>query len=376
MKVAHFAVGRPRPDTANGIEKTVYYLSQALAAQGARVKIYSLTKKAPYPIPEVEVEAYRPLKFPMRLPGELCENLRTWRPDIVHLHSVYTPANTAAARWLYKQGIPYSVRPAGGLSAFGHKRNRQLKFLYKLVFERQMLDRALFIHDWGDGDAIRAYGVSAPVVSTPRGVDPALQPRYDKEPLNALCPQARGKLVFTFLGRLDPLHKGLDLLLQGFAASRPENALLLMVGPDHQGGEGRLKTLSHKLGIASNIIFVKAIYGQDKVDLLAGTDVFAHPSRWEGGSPNSVLEAAAMGKPCLVTAGADPAGKLAAYGGCVTVELEVRSVAEGLRQLAALSPQGRQTMGMNGRKMVEETLSWESTAEHLMTAYETFGVAT
>ena len=47
MRIAHVLLGRCNPDSANGVDKTVYHLARHQAALGAEVAVFSLTAKEP-----------------------------------------------------------------------------------------------------------------------------------------------------------------------------------------------------------------------------------------------------------------------------------------------------------------------------------------
>ena len=100
MRIAHLSLGRCNPDSANGVDQVVYHLSRSLAALGVTVAVFQLTSKRPIPIPGVEVRCYAPARLPFGVPRGLRTDLGRWRPDLVHLHSVFAPANAALASWL------------------------------------------------------------------------------------------------------------------------------------------------------------------------------------------------------------------------------------------------------------------------------------
>jgi glycosyltransferase involved in cell wall biosynthesis len=376
MKIAHFLTGRCNPDSANGIDKTVYYLSQAQAALRHEVAVFSLTTKPPLLIPGVMVRTGQPQSLPFMLPRALFTDLLDWQPDIVHMHSVYIPEHASVAHRLRSWGIPYVVTPNGGLSPYVLRRRRHLKWPYKRFCELPCLNRAAFVHAVADADDIAQYGVQSPIVTAPNGIDISHVPAApQRELLVSRFPQARGKLVFLFLGRLDLLHKGLDLLLEGLALARLEEAILILIGPDWQGGRQALEQLARQLGVATQVVFADPAYGVEKFDLLAGADVFVHPSRWEG-LPFSILEATALAKPCLVTPSADPCGQLTFYRGGITVQPDAKSVACGLRRFAELSAAELEAMGKNARLMVATEFTWESTAQTLVQAYITYATRT
>ena len=369
MRILHFLHGRCNPDSANGVDKTVYFLSTAQAALGNRVAVFSLTRKPPILIPGVLVKTYPPSRISFRLPNSLLRQLLKWQPDVVHLHSVYLPPNAVLSRWLHKKGIPYVTTPHGGLSRYGLRRRWYLKVPYRLLFELPALNCSLFIHAVTDANDIQNYGVRTPIVTAPNGLDLAvIPPNLNTNSLKSLFPQLRGKRVLLFLGRLDPFHKGLDLLLEGFALAQVEDAVLVLVGPDWRGGKKTLEALAGKLGVASRVVFAGPVYQKKKFDFLASTDVFVHCSRWEG-IAFAVLEAAAVGRPCLVTRAADPCGMLERYQAGIVVESQASKIAKGIRQLANKSSGELQAMGASARQMVEVEFSWERIAKVLTEAY-------
>jgi len=80
MRIVHFLVGRCNPDSANGVDKTVYYLAKHQAVLGHDVAVFSLTTKLPLSIPGVEVRCFAPRRVPLRLPTELLDALIKRQP--------------------------------------------------------------------------------------------------------------------------------------------------------------------------------------------------------------------------------------------------------------------------------------------------------
>lgn len=103
------------------------------------------------------------------------------------------------------------------------------------------------------------------------------------------------KVIFGNVARLHQ-QKGHRILLQAFAkvVKSYENTQLLIVG------DGELKqeliTLTQELGIENNVEFLGA--RSDIYEFLSAIDIFVLPSLWEG-QPIALLEALAMGKPCI-----------------------------------------------------------------------------
>jgi glycosyltransferase involved in cell wall biosynthesis len=101
---------------------------------------------------------------------------------------------------------------------------------------------------------------------------------------------------------------------------------------------------------------------------MAGADVFVHPSRWEGVS-QSVLEAAAWERPCLLTRAADPAGALGRGGAVVVVQVTREGLAGGIRTHATMDRARLVTMGRLARRVVERGFNWPTTAQRVVDAY-------
>ena len=97
--------------------------------------------------------------------------------------------------------------------------------------------------------------------------------------------QAQGKTIIGYIGQLIP-RKGLDVLLLAFERSGLEDSHLCIVG---EGPErARLEMQAHALGLDERVTFFG--YREDRLDFLAGFDVFVLPSTLEG-IPRCLMEA-------------------------------------------------------------------------------------
>lgn len=365
-------MGRCNPDSANGVDKTVYYLSNAQAESGNDVAVFSITSKPLIPIPKVIVKQYPPTRFPFNLPKTLLNDIIERRPDIIHMHSVYTPLNVILGYRLRQIKLPYVVTPHGGLSINVLKKRWWIKIPYKFIFERNFLNNANFIHAVEDPNDIREYGVKIPIVTVPNGLNFSIIPdNCDKKLIVKQHPSASGKRVFLFIGRLDIKTKGLDLLLEGFSRANLQNALLVIVGPDKKNSRCTLENLAQKLRIDSKVVFTGPLFGRTKFDFLAGADVFVHTSRWEGLS-FSVLEAFACARPCMLTPPADPLDFTRKYEAGIIVNPNKDSIAEGFQNFMRLGDNELNNMGKNGKLMVENEFSWSKIARDLTDAYKSY----
>lgn len=372
MKIVHFLLGRCNPDTANGLEKTVYHLVKNQAELGHEVSLLSVTPKEEIPIKGVYVKHFSPSSIPFVLPKNLLRELLSLKPDVVHLHSSYVPMNYTLAKSLVKNKIPYTITPNGGLAQTILKRRWYLKRPYRAFCELPVLNKANFVHSVGDTENIKKYGVKSPVLTAPNGIDleeipGQLNPNYLVEKL----PEIAGKKIILFLGRLDPVHKGLDLLLQAFAKAALENHVLVLAGPDFKGLKQEIIALTSQLKLDNQVFILDPIYGKEKFDLLASADVFVHTSRWEG-LPFSVLEACAVGKPILVTPAANPFGKVKEYDAGILSEPDIEEITRALKELEKINDEELLEMGNNSREMIAKEFSWMTIAQKLDVFYNQY----
>ena len=382
LRIAHVTNEPFGLQTANGVQHAVYCLARAQAQVGESVAVFSRDDHA---LHVVSGAAEPPRRNHMRgdragrsvwewllsrqFERSLADDILAWAPDIVHFHSVHIPQNVALACFLRRTGIPYCVTVHGALFRSALRRRRLKKAIFNLLFERDYLNGAHFIHALSacESEALREYGVKRPVVVVPNGLPPGTDVHPSQpDALYMRCPWLRDRQVFMFIGRLDVWQKGLDLLIQAFARARLRDAALVLIGPDYRGSQRALRTLAERLSIVSDVLFLEPVFGVDRANMLAAADVFVHPSRWEGVSL-SVLTAAAAGKACVITRAADPLGQLEQQHAAVIVHADVSNIAQGLTRATALGSDGLRQMGLRARNVAAAYPSWESIAATMLT---------
>jgi glycosyltransferase involved in cell wall biosynthesis len=384
LRIMHVMLGRPNPESANGIDQVICHVARCQAEQGHRVAIASISPKPAIPLAGVDARTYPPRtagwvpserirelwvgRFPLNIPGRLKADLLAWHPDVVHLHSVFVPQNIVLGRWLREHRVPYCVTIHGQLTV---RRRRPWQAVYNFVAARTLLDGAAMIHAVSQEDVgrLHAYNVRRRISVVPNGVAIAELESQTEGVSTLLPPDVRGQRIFLFLGRLDVEQKGLDLLLRGFATAGLPNAALVLAGPDWDGGRVRLEREVRRLGLGRRVVFTGPVVGPEKARLLRDAGVFVHPSRWEAGLPVAVLEAAGMATPCLLTSAADPAGALTGAGAAVLVQLDADAIASALRRLAELPAGDLGAMGVRGRGIVAQDYAWPTITRAIVDGY-------
>ena len=97
-------------------------------------------------------------------------------------------------------------------------------------------------------------------------------------------------------------------------------------------------------------------------------DVFVLSSRAEG-MPNVVLEAMAMGVPCVVTVATDAERLLASCGVTVPVA-DPTGLAHGIKRVLSAGATERERMAQCGRRRVRESYSLDSCVDRFEALYE------
>lgn len=284
------------------------------------------------------------LKLPMGL-EDILEGA-----DLLVLHSGWTLHNLRAAAVARATGVPYVLEPRGAYDPHIVGRKRVLKKGWWLAWERKLVHEARAIHIFFEPERahLHALGYRGPVIVASNGVEPPANLTWDGG--------SAGYVLW--LGRFDPEHKGLDLLLKAMQLLPPsERPHLRLNGPDWRARKARVGAMVSDLGLREWVTVGEAVYGDAKRAALSSAAGFVYPSRWDA-CPNSTLEAVSIGLPSLVTP--YPLGTyLSSEGAAVLAEAHPRSLADGLRRLTA---SGAASIGARGSDLVRSELTWDAVA--------------
>jgi glycosyltransferase involved in cell wall biosynthesis len=232
-------------------------------------------------------------------------------------------------------------------------KNRWVKKIYFHLFEKQMLKRASAIHCIGKSEVNGIQSIFKPsnIFLMPYG--------FEADALVNVVPEKQEDFIIGFVGRLDIYTKGLDLLLEAFETfqKKEKNAKLWIIG-DSNEREGFEKMIAAKK-LQDKVILWGSKFGKEKNDLLKRMHLFVHPSRNEG-LPSSVLEAASLGIPCLITEATNLGDAIKKYTCGLSVENENPKVlTDALFKLNQKWKKGKLTvMGRKAKEMVMQEFNW------------------
>lgn len=283
------------------------------------------------------VAHYRALTFNPNVIGFCRMYLRQF--DLVHFYGLYDLFGPAVSYFCRSRGVPYVIEPMGMYRPID--RGFELKRIWHRHLGKRYWSQAAQVVATSEMERqeLLAEGVpSEKVVIRYNGID---RKTFNSLPSRGGFRRKWGigiaEPVVLFLGRLIP-RKGADILIDAFAKACPISGRLVIAGPE--GEPGYLAVLSKRAqeaGIESRVIFTGPLYDDAKMAVLADSDIFALPSRYENFA-NSAAEAMACGIPVIIT---ETCG--------------IRSLVEGRAGLI-ISPEQKQLAAAIGKLISDEAM--------------------
>jgi len=295
-------------------------------------------------------------------------------PGLVDFHSTYIPFHIALARRCRQVGWPYIITAHGGMGYLAQGVKRPKKAFGNLIYFRSYVKHAAAVHALCEREAkeIQALFNVKNIITVPNGVDDYLLDAWQKlSPANLGGFGQDTNLMLGFVGRIDVYHKGLDLLLKALAIlkSRPNRntCKLFVIGPFYtKQDEQSFRSAVESLGLKDDVKLFGPKNGEEKLRYFLACDVFVHTSRFEG-MPMAVLEAMALGRPCLVTPGTNIADIVREAGGW-ECEPNPESIAGTIESIYE-KRDSLQLLGQQARGLIQARFTWPLVARRLSDAY-------
>lgn len=350
MRILHYFPGFLAEETGSVASTRAW--CQALAGAGAEVTVLADLESPRLSPPEgVDCLPLADLRLGrrLRLPRKLRSLVRG--ADLFVVHSGWLLENVLACRTARAEGIPYVVTTHGAYQLQVLTSGRvAAKRAWNSLLERDHINRSLavhiFFHDEVEG--LSRLGVSPSLIVAPTGIEIPSDAKWD----------GGSGAYLLWLGRFDPVNKGLDLLLEAIhSLPSDERPALRLHGPDWRDRKRQVVRLVSDLGLEPWVTVGDPVYGEEKWETMARASGCVYPSRWESFGM-AVAEAVSIGVPTLV-AGYPLGRHLASQGAAVGVSLSPAAVAQGIKML--LSPSGA-AVGQRGVEIVREQFSWPSVA--------------
>lgn len=249
--------------------------------------------------------------------------------DIVHCFGMFMADLPLAGTLARQHQVPYIVSPLANLMPYALVRSAWKKKLFLNTVGYRFLRQAQAIHAFTESElqAVRQLGIHTPAFKVPLGIYP--EDRLPEIP--EVTPGVAEEPYFLFLGRLDVAQKGVDILLEGFAAYLKAGGRLnlLICGRDWQGGQAFVERQIEALSLQDRVHFLGTVSSGIKYALMQGAEAFIYPSRFDG-PPRPIRDALILGKRILITPESNIHDDIEALGWGYTFHPEPKSLADAL----------------------------------------------
>lgn len=342
MRVAHVIA---RLETG-GAEHALLRLAQGCAARGVQQRVLALLPGGSlwpdYDAAGLAPQALNLRAQPVRAAWGLARALRAWRPDVVQT-------------WMYHADVVggLAARMAGAPVVWGVRQtsigevatSASVRWMYRAARGLSAhLPSAVVFNAQAAHDSHHAYGYRHAVSHViPNGLDvQRLLASADRGALRHELGLGADAVLVGHLGRYTP-EKDHANLLQAFALAATAHPALHLVaaGRGVDGHNPALQQVLAPLGLAHRV----RLLGErsDAARVLSGLDIFVLASRHEG-FPNALLEAMALGLPCVTTDCGD-AARMAGDAAHVVPRGDPAALGQAIGALAAGGHSQRRHLG-------------------------------
>lgn len=307
---------------------------------------------------------------PFHLPAQLKDDLRgnVHGLDGVVLHCNYNPRAAMLRRFLQRIGMPYVFVPHDPYVPELRNHHRLRKWLFWHLFEKPTIEGARGVQLLSESHEkpLRDLGCSAEVKTIPNGCEIETLQNLPDDPKT---PGSGDEVRIQFLGRLDRNHKGLDILIEGFAryirGGAEERVFLYLTGNDWEDREV-LEALAAREGVSDKVVFTGQ-RPEHSMEILSEADIVVLSSRFDGFGL-CVVEGMLAARPILVSDKAGVSEYVAKAGGGWLFNPDPAALGQAIGK--AMSQRERWAgFGLRNQAFVKENLTWDQTAALTMAAY-------
>lgn len=357
----------------NGVDVTVYTTNAGLDEKvpvnseididGIRVVYFSLTKIFNFP-------ALSKWQFSVEMTKALSDKIFEF--DIIYINGLWSYPATVSCYYSRRYEKPYIVAPRGMLYSYTMKKKAWKKLPYYQIFTKKDMRCASAIHYTTSDEAKQCHTrlrLNNEALIVPNGIDPAVFPcRSESEILKSKYPILKNKKVVLFLGRICWI-KGLDVLVKSFSLLAKErgDVHLLIVGPDENGYEKKVRRWLEEEGVADRATFTGMLEGDEKLDAYLGSDIFVLPSYSENFGM-VVVEAMSCGLPVVISDQVGICDDVETAHAGVIVKTDAALLAGALTRLLE-DPGLCLEMGARGRTLVENKYGWDQIADSMISGF-------
>jgi glycosyltransferase involved in cell wall biosynthesis len=291
---------------------------------------------------------------------------------IFHIHGGREPLLLGLGRALRHRGVPYAITVHGRFSHIYDSAGRSLKRtteLYLKMFERSLLEGAKFVQALAPEEewVLSRIAPRATIKVVGNGAYSSRLGRVPARP--AARPPSASFPHFAYCGRYEIEHKGLDLMIEGFALYRRSGGIghLTMIGTGPV--RMRLVQMAEEFAVSDVVHIHGPMFGAERDAILQACDWFVMTSRFEG-VPLAALEAAMLGMPLVVTSGTSLRTAVeASSAGIPVLDLTAQAVCTAMHQAGSLSAAEWQARSNAAYGLAMSSGDWTVIAARLRNLY-------
>lgn len=361
MKVVHYIPSIDR--TSGGVGAYMQLLAKEL---GKLCDLYIVTSASKKPLP---IENAKVITIPSKL-TEFQKMKKEWynllneiEPDIVHINCCWMPQSAFTQKWTQKLGYKIILSPHGMLEPWIISRHYWTKKVPALLlYQKAAVVNADCIHATAESEKENllklGYNNRIEVVANGIDVDSIVMKDNWERKKNIL-----------FLSRVH-IKKGVEFLLEAVAMIKDkiEGYTINIAGEGESEYILSLKNKAKGLGISGMVNFCGGVYGEKKWKLFREADVFVLPTYSENFGI-VVGEALACGTPVITTKGT-PWEELETHHCGWWTEIGAANTKEALNKFLSITVEEIETMGRNGRRLIEEKYSTQKIANDMFVLYK------
>lgn len=360
MKIIHYIPSIDR--MAGGISTYMQVLAKPLGTM-AEVHIMTHASENPLPMENCKVHdipRYRPFSGVWK--KAVVDLLDSVRPDIVHVNCCWTPDCAMIQRLAQKRGYKVVLTPHGMLEPWIIKRHywtRKVPALW--LYQKAAVQRADCVQATAESerDNLLKLGYNSNIKVVRLGID--------AESIEMKRSWKKSRQIL-FLSRVH-VKKGINFLVEAADVLRNElqGYKILVTGEgDADYVEAMMKMICDH-GLQDIVQLIGGVYGDEKWRLFQTSDFFVLPTHSENFGL-AIAESLASGTPVITTVGT-PWSDLNSSEAGAWIEIGTEPLVETLRRFLSLTEDELETMGHNGRKLIETKYSAHVMAEQMMEVY-------
>ena len=361
MKIIHYI---PSIDQLAGGTST--YMQILAKELGKYANVYIITHSSDNPVVMENCKVYNVPTFKpfnRNFKNAINNILLDVKPDVIHINCCWTPSCTIFQRIAQNRGLKVVLTPHGMLEPWIIKRHywtRKVPAL--LLYQKLAIKMADCLQATAESEKqnLLKLGYNSNIKIVKLGID--------AESIAMKTSWKKSKQLL-FLSRVH-VKKGINYLIEATDILRDElqGYKILVAGEGDADYVASLKQQIMDKGLQDIIQLIGGVYGDKKWELFQTSDFFVLPTNSENFGL-AIAESLASGTPVITTVGT-PWNDLNSSNSGAWIEIGTQPLVETLKRFLSLSDEELETMGKNGRKLIETKYSAKVMAEEMMEVYK------